>query len=218
MGMGRGRAMSTGRDGVPPGRPILLVSRPRRAALCVVCQPSNRYRRAAMGRTRLLDHEKLEIYQRARQFNRGVYALLSRARTNRRDLIDQLQRAAASMLLNLAEGAGEHAKKEKARFYRMSRRSATESAGVLDLLVDTRSLPSGRRSRCSRKLRSSSPCSSASRAMPRHPPAHCPAPEAPRPLPCVPTHPPLPAERSNALPPPKPGHAPALPPSPSPGP
>ena len=36
-------------------------------------------------------------------------------------------------MLNIAEGAGEFAPKEKARFYRMARRSATESAAVLDV-------------------------------------------------------------------------------------
>ena len=35
--------------------------------------------------------------------------------------------------LNIAEGAGEYAIDEKARFYRMAKRSATECAGVLDV-------------------------------------------------------------------------------------
>ena len=36
-------------------------------------------------------------------------------------------------VLNIAEGAGEFAPKEKARFTRMARRSANESAAVLDV-------------------------------------------------------------------------------------
>ncbi len=48
-------------------------------------------------------------------------------------LSDQLQRAALSIPLNIAEGAGEYAVDEKARFYRMAKRSATECAGVLDV-------------------------------------------------------------------------------------
>ena len=39
----------------------------------------------------------------------------------------------ARSLLNIAEGAGEYAIDEKARFYRMAKRSATECAGVLDV-------------------------------------------------------------------------------------
>ena len=37
------------------------------------------------------------------------------------------------MILNLAEGAGEFSGNDKARFYRMSRRSATECAAILDV-------------------------------------------------------------------------------------
>jgi four helix bundle protein len=36
--------------------------------------------------------------------------------------------------LNIAEGAGEFAARDKARFYRMAQRSVTESAAVLDVL------------------------------------------------------------------------------------
>jgi four helix bundle protein len=48
-------------------------------------------------------------------------------------LADQLRRAATSIALNIAEGAGEFAAREKARFYRMARRSATECGAVLDV-------------------------------------------------------------------------------------
>ena len=50
-------------------------------------------------------------------------------------LADQLQRASTSISLNIAEGAGEFSKPEKARFYRMARRSATECAAVLDVAM-----------------------------------------------------------------------------------
>jgi four helix bundle protein len=36
-------------------------------------------------------------------------------------------------VFNLAEGAGEFSSREKARFYRLARRSATESAAILDV-------------------------------------------------------------------------------------
>jgi four helix bundle protein len=35
--------------------------------------------------------------------------------------------------LNIAEGAGEYSRPDKARFYRMAKRSATESAAILDV-------------------------------------------------------------------------------------
>ena len=46
-------------------------------------------------------------------------------------LADQLRRAALSITLNVAEGADEFAAADKARFYRMARRSATECAAIL---------------------------------------------------------------------------------------
>ena len=46
-----------------------------------------------------------------------------------------LRRAATSVVLDIAEGAGEYSKAEKARFYRIARRSASECAAVLDISV-----------------------------------------------------------------------------------
>ena len=48
-------------------------------------------------------------------------------------LADQLQRAGSSITLNIAEGAGEFSSAEKARFYRIAKRSATECAAILDV-------------------------------------------------------------------------------------
>ena len=48
-------------------------------------------------------------------------------------LTDQLQRAGTSISLNIAEGSGEFSVNEKSRFYRMAKRSATESAAILDV-------------------------------------------------------------------------------------
>ncbi len=46
---------------------------------------------------------------------------------------DQLRRAAASIALNVAERAGEFSPTDKARLYRIARRSATESEAILDI-------------------------------------------------------------------------------------
>lgn len=78
------------------------------------------------------DHEKLDVYRVAIDF--VVLANDLCARINARaSLRDQLQRASTSITLNIAEGAGEFAKAEKRRFYRIARRSATECAAVLDV-------------------------------------------------------------------------------------
>ena len=48
-------------------------------------------------------------------------------------MADQLQRAALSIVLNIAEGAGKFSSKDKAAFYLRARGSSTESAAVLDV-------------------------------------------------------------------------------------
>ncbi len=81
----------------------------------------------------LLDHEKLTVYQTAIEFVILADEIIKHLPRGRAYLSDQLQRAALSIPLNIAEGAGEYAVDEKARFYRMAKRSATECAGVLDV-------------------------------------------------------------------------------------
>ncbi len=81
----------------------------------------------------LLDHEKLTVYQRAVEFVMFVDKVIEHLPRGRAYLSDQLQRAALSIPLNIAEGAGEYAVDEKNRFYRMAKRSATECAAVLDV-------------------------------------------------------------------------------------
>jgi four helix bundle protein len=81
----------------------------------------------------IFDHEKLNVYQIAIEFVILVDEIIKHLPRGRAYLNDQLQRAALSISLNIAEGAGEYAIDEKARFYRMAKRSATECAGVLDV-------------------------------------------------------------------------------------
>ena len=81
----------------------------------------------------LFDHEKLTVYQVAIEFVMLADEVIEHLPRGRAYLSDQLQRAALSISLNIAEGAGEYAVDEKARFYRMAKRSATECAGVLDV-------------------------------------------------------------------------------------
>ena len=79
------------------------------------------------------DHEKLDVYQATMEFVVIIETIIKQFPKGRGYLVDQLQRAGSSVLLNIAEGAGEFAVNEKVRFYRMARRSATECAGILDI-------------------------------------------------------------------------------------
>lgn len=82
---------------------------------------------------KLLDHEKLTVYQVAIEVVMLTDEMIEHLPRGRAYLSDQLQRAALSIPLNIAEGAGEYSIDEKARFYRMAKRSATECAGILDV-------------------------------------------------------------------------------------
>jgi four helix bundle protein len=79
------------------------------------------------------DHERLDVYKRALDFVVAADAIRKELPAGRGALADQLDRAAVSIALNIAEGAGEFAPREKARFYRIARRSATECAAILDV-------------------------------------------------------------------------------------
>lgn len=79
------------------------------------------------------DHEKLQVYQLSIDLVILVNKLVEHLPKGRGYLVDQLQRAATSVSLNIAEGAGEYSKPEKGRFYRMAKRSATECAAIFDV-------------------------------------------------------------------------------------
>ena len=95
------------------------------------------------------DHEKLDVYNAAIDFVALADDVIEHLPRGRGYLADQLQRAATSIALNIAEGAGEFSKKDKARFCRMALRSGTECAALLDVcrklkLVDEKAASSGR--------------------------------------------------------------------------
>ena len=75
----------------------------------------------------------MDVYQTAIEFVVLADDIVEQLPRGRAYLNDQLHRAALSITLNIAEGAGEYAIEEKARFYRMAKRSATECAAILDV-------------------------------------------------------------------------------------
>lgn len=79
------------------------------------------------------DHERLDVYAAALDFISLTHDIVARFPKGRSSLADQLERAATSIALNIAEGCGEYSPKEKSRFYRMALRSAAERAAVLDV-------------------------------------------------------------------------------------
>lgn len=83
-----------------------------------------------------MDHHRLDVYGLARELRRTLVELTADLPKGHAEIRDQAARAALSIKLNIAEGAGEYAPKEKIRFYRMARRSASECSALLDDLED----------------------------------------------------------------------------------
>jgi four helix bundle protein len=79
----------------------------------------------------LLDHERLHCYAVTLEFAAMVPAL---ARSARPSLRDQLERASASIALNLAEGCARRTQRDRRHFFTMSQGSAMECAAAIDIL------------------------------------------------------------------------------------
>jgi four helix bundle protein len=87
----------------------------------------------------LFDHEKLDVYCVELGFVAWIAAFLDDASKSvgrhRRELIEQLDRASLSMLLNTAEGNGKRQGRHRAKFFDDARGSALECAACLDAAV-----------------------------------------------------------------------------------
>jgi four helix bundle protein len=83
----------------------------------------------------MFDFEKLEVYTKSRRFNSVVRDYL---KNNAIDKVssDQLRRAALSIMLNIAEGAGRYSRLDKRRFYIFARGSVFECVAIFDYLRD----------------------------------------------------------------------------------
>jgi four helix bundle protein len=80
------------------------------------------------------DHEKLEVYREAIAFVGWLSALLEET-VRIGEVKDQLDRASVSIPLNIAEGNGKYAPKDRCRFFDIAHGSTLECAAGLDILV-----------------------------------------------------------------------------------
>ena len=87
-----------------------------------------------------LDANKLHVYHVALELH--TLCAIMVAPLNR-IVRDQLERASLSVVLNTAEAAGRHSRREKARFYMYARGSATEVAALMDVLARRHLAPQG---------------------------------------------------------------------------
>lgn len=80
------------------------------------------------------DHEKLEVYRESIAFVAWISGLLDET-VRVGEVKDQLDRASTSIPLNIAEGNGKYALKDRCRFFDIAHGSALECAAGLDVLV-----------------------------------------------------------------------------------
>jgi four helix bundle protein len=74
--------------------------------------------------------ENLEVYKKAFAQNQKVYRLLEKDTSLPRYMKDQLGRASLSIQLNIAEGSGRFAKRDRRNFFVVARSSALECASL----------------------------------------------------------------------------------------
>jgi four helix bundle protein len=84
-------------------------------------------------KTGYFDHERWDVYRAALELIIVIKDVVEKFPKGNGYLTDQLQQAGTSVPLNIAEGAGEYSANEKARFYRIAKRSTTECASILDV-------------------------------------------------------------------------------------
>ena len=82
----------------------------------------------------IFDHDKLQVYQTAIQFVGWSETILQKA-SKGLAVYGQLDRAATSVPLNIAEGNGKFTPADRCRFFDIARGSALECAACLDVLV-----------------------------------------------------------------------------------
>ena len=91
----------------------------------------------------MFDFEKLEVYQKAKLFNKEVIDFIRSTKSIDPVSKNQLRRASLSIVLNIAEGTSRYSKADKRNFYIISRGSAFECVAIFDVLKDEMILDPG---------------------------------------------------------------------------
>ena len=81
--------------------------------------------------------ENLSVYQKAIEFGTTVICVVERMHSPRNHyrLVEQLESAATSVAMNIAEGKGRHSKKEFRHFLYIARGSLYETIALLQILL-----------------------------------------------------------------------------------
>lgn len=88
-----------------------------------------------------MNHRKLRCYEVPLETAKRVPALVARMPRGHRHLIDELERALTSAILNLSEGNSRTSAKERARFFDISVASIAESSSAIDIMEALKLIP-----------------------------------------------------------------------------
>ena len=78
----------------------------------------------------MFDAERLDVYRVALEFQGVMHSLQGVPGWLR----SQLNRASASIVLNIGEGLGRRTRRDRTQFFTIARGSATECAAIIDIL------------------------------------------------------------------------------------
>jgi four helix bundle protein len=83
----------------------------------------------------MFDFQKLEVYKKSKIFYTDCKLVLNGKQVERY-VVDQLQRAAFSVILNIAEGSGKFSKPDRKNYFITARASVFECVATIDVLCD----------------------------------------------------------------------------------
>jgi four helix bundle protein len=87
----------------------------------------------------MFDFQKLEVYKKSKVFYTDCKLVLSGKQVERY-VVDQLQRAAFSVILNIAEGSGKFSKPDRKNYFITARASVFECVATIDVLYDEKQM------------------------------------------------------------------------------
>src|SRR6187402_2889132 len=84
----------------------------------------------------MFDFEKLDVYQKAKGFNKIVYTFIKANKALDPVTKNQLRRASFSIMLNIAEGSSRFSKADRRNFYVIARGSVFECVAIFEFMSD----------------------------------------------------------------------------------
>ena len=81
-----------------------------------------------------MNHQKLKCYAVLLETAKRMPSLVAKMPRGHSHLVDQLERALSSAILNLSEGNGRTSPKERARFFDISLASIAETSSAIDIM------------------------------------------------------------------------------------